>query len=79
MYLYYKSDAKRTEVVDGSNESLYHADEEMHPLLQNFSPSQTIPKNLDVLIKVNLCKDNQQPERSETLGGASNAFISPAL
>ena len=35
-------------MVDGSNESLYHADEEMHPLLQNFSPLQTIPKNLDV-------------------------------
>ena len=29
----------------------YHGDEEMHPLLQNFSPLQTIPKNLDVKIK----------------------------
>ena len=25
-----------------------YADEEMHPLLKNFSHSQTIPKNLDV-------------------------------
>ena len=47
IYLYYKSETKHTEVVDGSNESLYHADEEMQPLLQNFSPSQTIPQNLD--------------------------------
>ena len=35
-------------MVDGSNESLYHADEEMHPLAQTFSPSQTIFQNLDV-------------------------------
>ena len=48
IYLYYKNETKRTEVVDGSNESLYHADEEMHPLLRTFSPSQTIFKNLDV-------------------------------
>ena len=36
------------DVVDGSNESLYHADEEMHPLLRTFSPLQTIFRNLDV-------------------------------
>ena len=36
-------------MVDGSNESLYHADEEMHPLLRTFSLSQTtIFENLDV-------------------------------
>ena len=35
-------------MVDGSNESLYHADEEMHPLVRTFSPSQTIFQNLDV-------------------------------
>ena len=34
-------------MVDGSNESLYHADEEMHPLVRTFSPSQTISQNLD--------------------------------
>ena len=39
---------KRTQVVDGSNESLFHADEEMHPLARTFPPSQTIFKNLDV-------------------------------
>ena len=48
MYLYYKNETKCTEVVDGSNESLYHADEEMHPLMRTFSPLQTIFKNLDV-------------------------------
>ena len=47
-YLHYKNETKHTEVVDASNESLYHADEEMHPLLRTFSPSQTIFKNLDV-------------------------------
>ena len=36
-------------MVDGSNESLYHADEEMHPLVRTFSPSQTIFQNLDVV------------------------------
>ena len=35
-------------MVDGSNESLYYADEEMHPLWQNNSPSQTIFKNYNV-------------------------------
>ena len=35
-------------MVDGSNASLYHANEEMHPLVWTFSPSQTIFKNLDV-------------------------------
>ena len=39
---------KRTDVVDGSNESLYHADEEIQPLLRTFSPLQTIFTNLDV-------------------------------
>ena len=42
---------KRTELVDGSNESLYHANEEMHPLVRTFSPSQTIFQNLDVWYK----------------------------
>ena len=36
-------------MVDGSNESLYHADEEMHPIVRTFSPSQTIFQNLDVI------------------------------
>ena len=36
-------------MVDGSNESLYHADEELHPLVRTFSLSQTIFTNLDVL------------------------------
>ena len=35
-------------MVDGSNESLYHADEELHPLVRTFSLSQTIFTNLDV-------------------------------
>ena len=46
--IHYKGDTERREVVDGSNESLYHADEEMHPLVRTFSPSQTIFQNLDV-------------------------------
>ena len=49
IYLYYKNETKRTEVVDGSNESLYHADEEMHPLVRNFSPSQTIFNKFNLL------------------------------
>ena len=48
VYLYYNNETKCTEVVDGSNESLHHADEEMHPLVRTFSPSQTIFQNLDV-------------------------------
>ena len=52
-------------MVDGSNESLYHADEEMHPLVRTFSPSQTIFQNLDVL--------------SIFLGHASLAFTSKFL
>ena len=44
-----ESDTQCSDVIDGSNESLYHADEEMDPLVkQNFSPSQTIFKNFDV-------------------------------
>ena len=35
-------------MVDGSNESLYRADEELHPLVRTFSLSQTIFTNLDV-------------------------------
>ena len=35
-------------MVDGSNESLYHADEELHPLVRTFLLSQTIFTNLDV-------------------------------
>ena len=38
-----------TEVVDGSNESFYHANEEIHPLVRNFSPFQTIFQNLDLV------------------------------
>ena len=41
IYLYYKNETKRTEVVDGSNESLYHADEEMYPLARTFLLLQT--------------------------------------
>ena len=35
-------------MVDGSNESLWHADEEMQPFWRNFSPLQTIFNNFDV-------------------------------
>jgi len=41
-------------VVDGSNESLYHADDEMHPLLHNFLLSQTTPKNLDAVLFIKI-------------------------
>ena len=44
-----RAGTKRTDVVDGSNESLYHADEELHPLVRTFSLSQTIFTNLEVL------------------------------
>ena len=47
-------------MVDGSNESLYHADEEMHPLVRTFSPSQTIFQNLDVPTHVTESKFNHQ-------------------
>ena len=33
--------------LPGFNKISYHADEEMHPLVRNFSPSHTIFKNLD--------------------------------
>ena len=39
---------RNLQVVDGSNESLRHADDEMHPLVRNFSLSQTIFKNIGV-------------------------------
>ena len=35
-----KSESTRTEVVDGSNESLGHPDEELHPHLRKYSPLQ---------------------------------------
>ena len=41
-------------MVDGSNESLYHADEEIHPLVRTFSPLQTIFQNLDVFVSIAL-------------------------
>ena len=39
---------KRTEAVDGSNESLCHANERMQPFLRNISPPQNIFDNSDV-------------------------------
>ena len=41
---------KRTNVVDGSNESLEHANEGAPHLLRNLSPSHTIFNNYDVVI-----------------------------
>ena len=36
-----KSGSKRTDVFDGSNESLYHADEELYTRFPVHSPCQT--------------------------------------
>ena len=43
-----KSQAQRTEAVDGSNERLQHADEELDPPLLKKSPLQTILKKFSV-------------------------------
>ena len=71
-------------MVDSSNESLNHAEEEMHPLVQNFSPAQTIFKNLDVfmvstILKVWLVCVSPQHEkrlwRPAIVVGASNDIL----
>ena len=54
-------------MADGSNESLYHANEKMHPLVRNFSPSQTMFKNLDVEESPNyMQKSSGQPIYQES-------------
>ena len=50
IYLYYKNETKRTEVVDGSNESLYHANEEFDPNLCTGVPLQKSFENVYVTI-----------------------------
>ena len=44
-----KIESTHTEVVDGSNESLYHADQELDPPLRKKSPLQTILKKFSVM------------------------------
>ena len=44
----YKGDTSRTDVVDSSNESLYHPSEETPSLVRNFSLLHTILNNFDV-------------------------------
>ena len=43
-------DTKRTEVVDGSNESLCHTDEEMHPLVHPFHLRRLFSRTLMCLV-----------------------------
>ena len=65
-------------MVDGSNESLYHADEEMHPLVRTFSPSQTIFQNLDVsVIKSNQKDGGSQKVMIGDLGDGGLGDFSP--
>ena len=45
-----KIKSTRTQVVDGSNESLEHADEDLDTLLQKYSPLQKIFKKSNVLV-----------------------------
>ena len=40
---------KPTDMVDGSNESLLHANDRMELLLRNFQPWKTIFNNFDVI------------------------------
>ena len=56
-------------MVDGSNESLYHADEEMQPLVRTFSPSQTFFQNLDVLTVLSLQVPESLSKFSQTISG----------
>ena len=48
LILLHKNKSTRTDVVDGSNESLYHADQELDPPLRKKSPLQTILKKFSV-------------------------------
>ena len=48
LFYYIKSDTWRTDVVDGSNESLQHPDEELGPNFRIGSPLQTISQKVDV-------------------------------
>ena len=42
-------DTKLAELIDGSNDSLYHANEDVRPV--HFSPSLTIFENFNVLAR----------------------------
>ena len=49
LILLHEIKSTRTQVVDGSNESLEHADEDLDTLLQKYSPLQKIFKKSSVL------------------------------
>ena len=48
LILLHKNKSTRTDVIDGSNESWYHADQELDPPLRKKSPLQTILKKFSV-------------------------------
>ena len=52
LILLHKIKSTRTQVVDGSNESLEHADEDLDTLLQKYSPLQKIFKKSSVQLDI---------------------------